>query len=53
MSTNAGEYQYVKDSIERTTRWVRCLKAHKRPEDQALFGIIQGGEYKDLRQQSL
>ena len=30
----------------------RCLKAHARPEDQALFGIIQGGEYKDLRQQS-
>jgi tRNA-guanine family transglycosylase len=33
----------VKDSIERTTRWAeRCLNAHKRPEDQALFGIIQG-----------
>ncbi|MDN6261522.1 MAG: tRNA guanosine(34) transglycosylase Tgt, partial [Staphylococcus simulans] len=48
-----AEYKYVKDSIERTTRWAeRCLKAHKRPEDQALFGIIQGGEYKDLRQQS-
>ena len=30
----------------------RCLNAHKRPEDQALFGIIQGGEYKDLREQS-
>ncbi|MCI2947708.1 queuine tRNA-ribosyltransferase [Staphylococcus caledonicus] len=48
-----SEYKYVKDSIERTTRWAaRCLKAHKRPEDQALFGIIQGGEYKDLREQS-
>ena len=48
-----AEYKYVKDSIERTTRWAeRCLKAHKRPEDQALFGIIQGGEYKDLRKQS-
>ena len=31
---------------------MRCLQAHQRPEDQALFGIIQGGEYKDLRQQS-
>lgn len=30
----------------------RCLEAHRRPEDQALFGIIQGGEYKDLREQS-
>lgn len=48
-----AEYQYVKDSIERTTRWAkRCKDAHQRPEDQALFGIIQGGEYKDLRQQS-
>ncbi|WP_059748231.1 tRNA guanosine(34) transglycosylase Tgt [Staphylococcus haemolyticus] len=48
-----SEYKYVKDSIERTTRWAeRCLNAHKRPEDQALFGIIQGGEYKDLREQS-
>ncbi|MFZ8102632.1 tRNA guanosine(34) transglycosylase Tgt, partial [Staphylococcus arlettae] len=48
-----AEYKYVKDSIERTTRWAeRCLQAHSRPEDQALFGIIQGGEYKDLRQQS-
>ena len=48
-----AEYKYVKDSIERTSRWAaRCLQAHQRPEDQALFGIIQGGEYKDLRQQS-
>ncbi|WP_210133532.1 tRNA guanosine(34) transglycosylase Tgt [Staphylococcus sp. GDY8P155P] len=48
-----AEYKYVKDSIERTSRWAaRCLQAHQSPEDQALFGIIQGGEYKDLRQQS-
>lgn len=48
-----AEYDYVKNSLERTTRWAeRCLAAHQRPEDQALFGIIQGGEYKDLRQQS-
>ena len=39
-----AEYKYVKDSIERTTRWAkRCLEAHQRREDQALFGIIQGG----------
>ena len=37
-----SEYDYVKNSIERTTRWAeRCLKAHQRPEEQALFGIIQ------------
>jgi queuine tRNA-ribosyltransferase len=48
-----AEYKYVKDSIERTTRWAeRCLKAHERPADQALFGIVQGGKYQDLRKQS-
>ncbi len=48
-----AEYDYVKKSIERTTRWAKdILDAHQRPEDQALFGIIQGGEYEDLREQS-
>lgn len=48
-----AEYDYMKQSVERTSRWAeRCLKAHRRPEDQGLFGIIQGGEYEDLRQQS-
>ena len=43
-------YQYVKASTERTIRWAkRGLLAHKR-EDQALFGIVQGGEFKDLRE---
>ncbi len=46
-------YEYTKNSMERTTRWaIRCKNAHKR-EDQALFGIIQGGFYKDLRKKSL
>ena len=45
--------EYVKNSLERTTRWLeRCREAHKNPEKQALFGIIQGGMYKDLREQS-
>jgi len=48
-----AEYDYMKKSVERTTRWAeRCLKAHKRPNDQGLFGIIQGGEYEELRKQS-
>lgn len=48
-----AEYDYVKQSTERTTRWAeRCLKAHERPHDQGLFGIVQGGMYKDLRQMS-
>ena len=45
-------YEYTKNSMERTTRWAkRCIKAHSR-EDQGLFGIIQGGFYKDLREKS-
>ena len=47
-----ADYDYVKKSMERTTRWaVRCKEAHK-TENQGLFGIIQGGFYKDLREQS-
>ncbi|AMB94596.1 tRNA guanosine(34) transglycosylase Tgt [Aerococcus sanguinicola] len=46
------DYDYVKHSIDRTTRWAeRGLKAHQRPDDQALFGILQGAGYKDLRLQ--
>lgn len=48
-----ADRQYVKNSLERTTRWLeRCRAAHKYPERQALFGIVQGGMYKDLREQS-
>jgi queuine tRNA-ribosyltransferase len=44
---------YVKDSMERTCRWLeRCRDAHKNPQSQALFGIMQGGMYKDLRMES-
>jgi queuine tRNA-ribosyltransferase len=43
-------YDYVKKSTERTLRWAeRGLKAHVR-DDQALFGIVQGGAYTDLRE---
>jgi queuine tRNA-ribosyltransferase len=46
-------YEYMKKSVERTSRWAeRCLKAHKRPNEQGLFGIVQGGEFEDLRKQS-
>ncbi|MEG6611754.1 tRNA guanosine(34) transglycosylase Tgt [Pseudoclostridium thermosuccinogenes] len=48
-----AEYDYAKKSLERTTRWAkRCKEAHKNTERQALFGIVQGGVYKDLREQS-
>ena len=46
-------HDYVKKSIERTTRWAeRGLKAHANPDRQGLFGIVQGAGYKDLRIQS-
>jgi len=45
-----ADYNYTKKSTERILRWAkRGLEAHKR-EDQALFGIVQGGSYKDLRE---
>lgn len=47
------EWQYAKNSLERTTRWAkRCQEAHRRPHDQALFGIVQGSTFADLRRQS-
>lgn len=43
-------HEYMKNSVDRTLRWAKRGKdAHKR-EDQALFGIVQGGEFKDLRE---
>ncbi|GBF35324.1 tRNA-guanine transglycosylase [Desulfocucumis palustris] len=42
--------EYAVKALERTTRWAgRCKKAHGR-EEQALFGIIQGGTFRDLRE---
>lgn len=48
-----SKYDYVKHSMERTTRWAkRCKEYHKDWDKQGLFGIVQGGMYKDLRKQS-
>lgn len=45
-------YEYTKESMELTIKWAdRCKKARKK-EDQALFGIVQGGMYPDLRKES-
>ena len=47
------DYRYAKDALDRTVRWLeRCAAAHKR-EDQALFPIVQGNFYKDLRLESI
>jgi queuine tRNA-ribosyltransferase len=43
---------YLVKALDRTHRWAeRCKAAHTRP-DQALFGIVQGGVFPDLRQES-
>ncbi len=48
-----AEYSYADRSQARTTRWLdRCIESHKRPDEQALFGIIQGSMYPDLRKKS-
>ena len=48
-----ADYEYVRRSLELTTRWAqRCKDAHNR-EGQQLFGIIQGGMHHDLRARSL
>ncbi|KAK3087123.1 hypothetical protein FSP39_002020 [Pinctada imbricata] len=40
----------VEEAMYRTIRWLdRCIKAHKRPHDQNLFPIVQGGLYPELR----
>jgi queuine tRNA-ribosyltransferase len=46
------EWEYAKNSMERTTRWAkRCKEAHQRPDVQALFGIVQGSTFGDLRRE--
>ncbi len=50
-SPPSAEYDYTQKSMERTHRWLeRCVNEKK--TDQLLFGIIQGGKYQDLREQS-
>ena len=45
-------YEYAKASTERTIRWAKRGKAVHNNEMQSLFGIVQGGEYEDLRHYS-
>lgn len=47
-----ADYNEIAGAMERTLRWLeRCKRAWTR-DDQALFGIVQGGMYKDLRIES-
>lgn len=46
-------FEYAKASAERTARWAeRCRRAQQRGDEQALFGIVQGGVYPALREWS-
>ncbi|MDE0012702.1 MAG: tRNA guanosine(34) transglycosylase Tgt [Candidatus Poribacteria bacterium] len=48
-----NEYAYLKDSMEMTLRWAaRCKEVHQN-SNQLLFGIVQGGMERDLRQASV
>ena len=42
-------HEYMKNSVERTLRWAKRGKDVHTKADQALFGIVQGGEFPDLR----
>ena len=45
-----ADYEYAKKSTERTLRWAKRGKENFKHENQSLFGIVQGGEYTDLRE---
>ena len=48
-----ADKKHVARAVGRTGRWIRrCLEAHQRPDEQALFGIVQGGVHPDLREES-
>ncbi len=47
-----AEESYVKDSLDLTLRWAKRCKAVKKNDAQALFGIVQGGVFPDLRRRS-
>ena len=46
------DWKTARDAMDRTHRWAERCKAHHTREDQALFGIVQGAFYKDLRVES-
>ena len=49
-----SSWEYIKNSMERTSRWAkRCKEHHKDWDRQGIFGIVQGGMYKDLREESV
>eukprot|EP01071_Lankesteria_metandrocarpae_P008472 Lankesteria_metandrocarpae@DN4971_c0_g2_i1.p1 len=54
ISAQSQNRERIEEATDRTTRWLdRCIAAHRRPAQQNLFGIVQGGLYADLRTKSL
>lgn len=54
VSSVTADRARFEEATHRTTRWIdRCIAAHKRPNAQSLFGIVQGGLDLDLRDVSL
>ncbi len=47
-----ADYDYTKQSLDRTLRWAKRCKDAMTRDDQGLFGIVQGGMYKELRVES-
>lgn len=50
---NPASYDEAREAMERTHRWLElCVREHAKPSEQALFGIVQGSTYDDLRRES-
>lgn len=50
---NPATRDEAKAAMDRTHRWLDlCVESHKRPDSQALFGIVQGSTYEDMRTES-
>lgn len=50
IATTSPDHARIEEAMERSVRWLdRCIEAHKYPERQNLFCIIQGGLDLDLR----
>jgi len=48
-----SSYEYTKQAMKRTHKWaLKCLDEFKVTKNQVMFGIVQGGEYEDLRKES-
>lgn len=54
IKTTSPDKERIEESVGRTTRWLdRCIAAHKNPETQNIFPIVQGTLYPDLRKISV